>query len=119
MRRLSEKFRAKKERFFLIFVDLEKAFDQVPREVVSFVLCWKGVPEYLVNEVMSLFNGCRTVVLVDAELSRLFFVKVGVHHSSDLCPLSFMTVMDVPTEDLRNGSSMELLYADVVGGIIR
>ena len=112
MRRLSEKFRAKKERLFLIFVDLEKAFDQVPRDVVSFVLCWKGVPEYLVNEVMSLYNGCRTVVLVDGELSRLFFGKVGVHQGSDLCPLSFMTVMDVPTEDLRNGSSMELMYAD-------
>ena len=38
LRRLSEKFRAKKKLFF-IFVDLEKAFDQVPREVI---LCFEA-----------------------------------------------------------------------------
>ena len=53
LRRLSEKFRAKNKLFF-IFVDLKKAFDRVPREVICFALRRKGVPEYLVNGVMSL-----------------------------------------------------------------
>ena len=48
LRRLSEKLRAKNKLFF-VFVDLEKAFDQVPKEVISFALRRKGVPEYLVN----------------------------------------------------------------------
>ena len=33
LRRLSEKFRAK-SKFLFVFVDLEKAFDWVPREVI-------------------------------------------------------------------------------------
>ena len=37
-----------------MFVDLEKAFDRVPREVTRFDLRKKGVPEYLVDSVMSL-----------------------------------------------------------------
>ena len=37
LRRLSEKFRAKNKKLFFIFVDLEKTFDRVPREV-KFVL---------------------------------------------------------------------------------
>ena len=40
--------------FFYIFVDLEKAFDWVPREVIPFVFRQKGVPEYLVNGVVFL-----------------------------------------------------------------
>ena len=51
--RLSEKFRAK-NKFIFIFVDLEKAFDQVPREFIRFALRQKCVPEYLVNAIMSL-----------------------------------------------------------------
>ena len=53
LRRLNEKFRAKNKLFF-IFADLEKAFDPVPREVIRFVLMWKGVPEGWLNGVMSL-----------------------------------------------------------------
>ena len=67
LRKLSEKFRAKNKLFF-IFVDLEKAFHRVPGEVIRFALKRKGVPEYLVNGVMSLYKGCKTAVSVDGEL---------------------------------------------------
>ena len=69
LRRLSEKFRAKNKKLFFVFVDLEKAFDQLPREVIHFALRWKGVPEYFVNGVMSLDKGCKTAASVDGELS--------------------------------------------------
>ena len=61
---------------------------------------------------MSLYEGCKTAVLVDGELSSSFSVKVGVHQGSALSPLLFLMVMDVLTEDVRDGSLMELLYAD-------
>ena len=112
LRRLTEKFRAKNKKLFFVFVDLEKAFDRVSREVIRFALRRKGVPEYLVNGVMSLYNGCKTAVLVDRELSSSFSVKVGVHQGSALSPLLFIMVMDVLTEDVRDGSLMELLYAE-------
>ena len=46
------------------------------------------------------------------ELSSPFSVKVGVHQGSALSPLLFIMVMDVLTEDVRDGSLMEFLYAD-------
>ena len=49
--KLMEKFRAKNKKLFFVFVDLEKAFDRVPREVIRFGLRRKGVLEYLVNGI--------------------------------------------------------------------
>ena len=97
-RRLSEKFRAKNKKLFFISVDLEKAFDRVLREVISFALRWKGVPEYLVNEVLCLF--IKVVKLYKGS------------QRTALSPLLFIEVMDVLTEDVRDGSLMELLDAD-------
>ena len=78
LRRLNEKFRAKNKKLSFIFVDLENAFDRVPREVICFALKRKCVPEYSVNGVMSLYKGWRTAVSVDGELSSSFSVKIGV-----------------------------------------
>ena len=39
-------------------------------------------------------------------------MKVGVHQGYVLLPLFFMIVVDVVTENLRNGLMSEMLYAD-------
>ena len=88
LRRKSKKFRAKSKKFFTI-VDLEKAFDLVPKEAICFSLRQKVVPKYLVN-ILSLFKGCKTVVSIDMELSGSFSVKVVVHQGSALSPLLFI-----------------------------
>ena len=43
------------------FVDLEKAFDRVPREVISWAMRKLGVEEWLVSAVMSMYTGAKTV----------------------------------------------------------
>ena len=50
LRKLSEQFITKNKLFF-IFVDLKKAFDLMPREVICFALRQKSVPECLVNRL--------------------------------------------------------------------
>ena len=61
---------------------------------------------------MSLYKDCKTAVSDDGKLSSSFSVKVGVHQGSSLSPLLFIIVMDILTEDVIDGSLMELLYAD-------
>ena len=75
LRRLSEKFSENKKLFFM-FVDLEKAFDRVSREVICFVLRQKGVLECLVNGVMTLYKDRKTTVSVDGELSNSSSTKL-------------------------------------------
>ena len=61
---------------------------------------------------MLLYKGCKAAVSVDGELSSSFSVKVDIHQGSALSPLLLTMVIDILTEDVRNGSLMELLYAD-------
>ena len=59
-------------------MDLKKAFDRVPRIVLELVLRKKEIPEVLVRSVMSLYDGVKTRVGVDSELSKELEVKVGM-----------------------------------------
>ena len=76
------------------------------------VLRLKGVPEYLVDGVMSLYKGCKTTFSVDRELCSSFSVKGGVHQGSAWSLYLFIMVMAVLTDDVRDDSLMELLYAE-------
>ena len=79
MRQVQEKHQAKRKNLYYAFVDLEKAFDGVPREVVKWALRKLGVDEWLIRIVMALYTECCTVVRTEAELGESFEVKVGLH----------------------------------------
>ena len=57
---LQEKFLAKKEALFYAFLDLEKAFKRLPREVSWWSLKNLGVEEWLVNGIMIMYDNART-----------------------------------------------------------
>ena len=59
---MQEKFLEKKKDLWIAFIDLEKAFDRVPREVLWWALRCVGVDEWLVNVVKSMYVGATTAV---------------------------------------------------------
>ena len=79
VRQMQEKFLAKKKQLYFAFVDLEKAFDRVPREVVRWALRMAGTEEWLVQAIMALFAGAKTHIQTPCGDSNSFEVKVGVH----------------------------------------
>jgi len=58
---MQENFRVKGKMLYFGFVDLEKAFDRVPREVM-WTIRKLVVEEWLVSAVMSVYTGAKTVV---------------------------------------------------------
>ena len=56
----------------MCFVDLERAVDWVPRRVMEWALAKKGLPEVLMEAVMSLYEGSRTKVELDQGCQRNF-----------------------------------------------
>ena len=56
---MQEKFRVKGKKLYFGFVDLEKAFDRVPREVIRWTMRKLGVEEWLVSASA---EGCKMAV---------------------------------------------------------
>ena len=86
------------KKLYMCCVDLDTAFDGVPRNVLEWEMRKKGIPEVWVRSEMSLYEGAKTRVRVDSELSEEFEVKVRMHRGSVLSPFLFAVVVDVVTE---------------------
>ena len=76
-------------------IDLEKAFDRMPRKVMERDMRKKVLSEVMIQEVISLFDGAKTRVRVGSAYSEEFKVKVCVHQGSVLLPLLFTIVVDL------------------------
>ena len=62
---------------FFAFVDLEKAFDRVPRKVLWCAMRKVGVKEWIVRLVQAMYNNVRSRARVGSENSEEFEVGVG------------------------------------------
>ena len=111
LRQLQEKYLENDKELYLVFVDLEKAFDRVPRVLIESSLRRKGVVECYVNAVMKMYQEVLSQVKVEGEDSKEFAVRVGIHQGSILSPLIFDVVMDVVTEEVAK-EGRALMYAD-------
>ena len=97
----------------LEFIDLEKASDTVPREMVMATLCWwMGVPEAEVRMVEGTYEKTRAE-LVGEGASEEFDVKIGQRQGSVLRPLLFIAVLDlISRKTVVKDAMKKLLYAD-------
>ncbi len=78
----------------MCFVDLEKAFDCVPRGILWRVLREYGVRGPLLRAVRSLYDRSRSLVRIGGSKSDLFPVHVGLHQGCPLSPVLFLIFMD-------------------------
>ena len=112
MRQMQEKCLEGNNRLFTAFVDLEKAYDRIPREVIIWALRKRGITEKVVRVVQSLYHECITSVQCGEGTSDPFPVEVGLHQGSALSPFLFAMIMDTISADTREGVPLELLFAD-------
>ena len=112
VRRIQEKHRDKKKKLYMCFVNIEKAFDRIPRKVMEWAMRKKGLPEVIVRAVISFYHGAKTKVREGSELSQEFLVQVGAHRESVLSSLPFAIAVNVISENAREGLINEILYAN-------
>ena len=112
LRQLQEKHLAKNKNLYFAFVDLEKAFDRVPRKVIWWAMRKLGIEEWIVKFVQAMYTNTKSKVRVNDSYTDEFDVKVGVHQGSVLSPLLFVIVLEALSREFRTGTPWELLYAD-------
>ena len=101
--RMQEEYQKKDKKLYTCFVDMEKAFDRVPRKVMEWAMRKKDLSQVIVRAVMSLYDDAKTRARVGSALSEEFKVKVGIHEGSVLSPLLFAKVVDVITQKMKKG----------------
>ena len=74
VRQLREKYLAVNKRLYMAFLDLEKAFDRVPRKVIWWALRKLGVDEWIVPLVQRMYANARSWVQVGEGFSKEFEV---------------------------------------------
>ena len=90
MRRLQELGRRRKIPLYMCFIDLQKAYDSVDRELLWKVLARIGVPETMIAVIRQFHDGMRARVRTDdGEYSEWFEVKQGLRQGCVLSPLLF------------------------------
>ncbi|KAK3558455.1 hypothetical protein QTP86_018182 [Hemibagrus guttatus] len=112
LRILMEKYRDGQKELHCVFVDLEKAYDRVPREELWYCMRKSGVAEKYVRVVQEMYERSRTVVRCAVGQTEEFKVEVGLHQESALSPFLFAMVMDQLLEEVRQESPWTMMFAD-------
>ncbi|KAK3565948.1 hypothetical protein QTP86_023273, partial [Hemibagrus guttatus] len=112
LRILMEKYRDGQRELHCVFVDLEKAYDRVPREELWYCMRKSGVAENYVRVVQDMYERSRTVGRCAVGQTEEFKVEVGLHRGSALSPFLFAIVMDQLSEEVREESPWTMMFAD-------
>ena len=112
LRQVMEKYREKEKELHLVFIDLEKAYDRVPRQEVWRCMRVKGVSEKYVRIVNDMYREATTQVRSSVGTTEKFEVRVGLHQGSALSPYIFDMVMDVIVAEVKDEVPWSVLFAD-------
>ena len=107
-----EKYREGQKELYCVFVDLEKAYDNVPREEVWYCMRKSGLAAKYVRIVQNMYDDSITAVRCAVGVTEGLDVKVGLHQGSALSPCLFAMVMDRMTDAIREEAPWTMMFAD-------
>ena len=84
LRQVHERYLGKHKDLYFAFVDLEKAFDCVPRNVLWWALRKAGVDEWLIRTIRAMYSNAKSSVRIIGQFSSWFDIQVGVDQGSVL-----------------------------------
>ena len=112
LRMLTEKYRKGQRELHCVFVDLEKAYERVPREELWYCMRKSGIVEKYVQLVQDLYEGSETVVRCAVGITESFKVKIGLHQGSALSPFLFVVIINRLMDEVRREPPWTMLFAD-------
>ena len=105
IKQLTERAKITSKNIYAAFIDIEKAFDRVPRSAINESMVKRNISTKLRQAIMSLYRTTRNYVRTDNMESREFVVKEGLRQGGVLSPLLFNLVMDDIIKETGNKTS--------------
>jgi len=109
-RQLLESYREQKKDLHMVFIDLEKAYDKVLRNVMWWALENHKVPTKYITLIKDMYKDAMTFVRTCDGDTTNFPINIGLHQGSALSPYLFALVLDEVTRDIQGGVSFEPLF---------
>ena len=114
VRQLMERCREQKKDLHMVFIDLEKAYDKIPRNVMWWALEKHKVPAKYITLIKDMYDNVVTSVRTSDVDTDDFPIKIGLHQGSALSPYLFALVMDEVTRGIQGDIPWCMLFADDV-----
>jgi hypothetical protein len=95
-----ERCREQKKDMHMIFIDLEKVYDKVPRNVMWWALQKLKVSSKYITLIRDMYDNIVISVRTSDGDTNDFPINIGLHHWSTLSPYLFALVMDEVTRDI-------------------
>jgi Reverse transcriptase (RNA-dependent DNA polymerase) len=94
IKQFMERYQKQKKDLHIIFIDLEKAYDKIPRNMMWWALEKKRVPKKYITLIKDMYVNVVTCVKTCDDESDTFLIKIGLHKESALSLYIFTLVMD-------------------------
>ncbi|GJY10408.1 ataxia telangiectasia mutated family protein [Tanacetum coccineum] len=112
LRSLMEKYRERQRDLHMAFLDLEKAYDSIPRELVWRTLIDKGAPGRYLRVLRDMYEGAKTRVRTLVGDTEFFPVEVGLHQDSAISPYLFALILDEISKGIQEDIPWCMIFAD-------
>jgi hypothetical protein len=95
----------------MVFIDMEKAYDKVPRNVMWWALQKHKVSTKYITLIKDMYDNVISVRTSDRDTND-FSINIGLYQGLALSPYLFALVMDEVTRDIQSGIPWCMLFVD-------
>ena len=74
-----EKYQSKEKDLYMVFINLEKAYDRVPREILWKALEKKRIRVAYIRVIKDMYNRVTTSVKTQGRVTEDFPIKINLH----------------------------------------
>ena len=105
----------------MLFIDYEKAFDNIQRQILFNILKFRHIPDTLLKAIMDIYTQNKILIKINNKLSKPVEINKGVRQGCPLSPTLFsirrhnnqMTKKDITGTKLSKNQQLSTLqFAD-------
>lgn len=96
----------------MVFIDLEKIYDKILREIIWHVLNKKHIYKRHIDVIKDMCDGIITSLRIMGGETKTFPISIGLHHGSALGTYLFALVIVAITRHIQNNIPWCKLFMD-------